>query len=469
MHVGERKQEVSKTARTAPNEQLRRERLRRGWSREYVARQICLADPKTLGRWERGVSSPSSYFLQRLCALFSMQAQDLGLFCETCSGCAEAGHMPAPTHQHNVALPAMPSVYDQAIPPSPGEAGGLIGRDALLMGIKQRLNAGKQTGLSALHGLPGVGKTALAVALAHDAAIQQHFSDGILWVGLGPQPNVAGQLGRWGTLLGIPPASMTAAMSEEALAAVVHVAIGTRRMLLVIDDAWTIEEALAFKVGGPNCTYLLTTRIPAVALHFANDGAACVQELCDEDGLQLLERFVPDILACEPEAAHTLVQSVGGLPLALMLAGRYLQSQTHCGQPRRLRAGLERLHQPIERLRLTTPQAPLERHTSLPAGAPLSLQAVIEASDWLLDDAARQTLYALSVFPAKPHSFSEEAALAMSAAPLEKIDELVDAGLLQTAGPGRYTLHQAIADYASSKRSGEIMTFCTSSSYTYSL
>ncbi len=469
MHVGERKQEVSKTARTTPKEQLKRERLRRGWSREYVARQICLADPKTLGRWERGVSSPSSYFLQRLCALFSMQAQDLGLFCETCAGYAEAAHMPAPTYQRNTALSAMTPVYDQAIPPALEETGGLLGRDTLLSGLTQRLNAGKHTTLSALHGLPGVGKTALAAALAHDATIQQHFSDGILWVGLGPQPNVAGQLGRWGTLLGIPPASMAAAMSEEALATVVHAAIGTRHMLLVIDDAWTSEEALAFKVGGPNCAYLLTTRIPAVALHFANDGATCVQELCDEDGLQLLERFVPGILTCEPEAARTLVQSVGGLPLALTLAGRYLQSQTHCGQPRRLRAGLERLHHPIERLRLTAPQAPLERHTSLPAGAPLSLQAVIEASDWLLDDAARQTLYALSVFPAKPHSFAEEAALAVSATSLEKIDELVDAGLLQTAEPGRYTLHQTIADYASSKRCGETMAFCASSSYTYSL
>src|SRR6266849_3770994 len=63
-----------------PNEQLRRERQRRGWSRQYVAEQIGVADPKTIGRWERGVAFPSSYFLQRLCSLFGMLAQDLGLF-----------------------------------------------------------------------------------------------------------------------------------------------------------------------------------------------------------------------------------------------------------------------------------------------------------------------------------------------------------------------------------------------------
>ena len=63
-----------------PNEQLRLERQRRGWSRQYVAEQIGVADPKTIGRWERGVAFPSAYFLQRLCTLYGMLAQDLGLF-----------------------------------------------------------------------------------------------------------------------------------------------------------------------------------------------------------------------------------------------------------------------------------------------------------------------------------------------------------------------------------------------------
>src|SRR5260370_35676361 len=40
------------------NDQLKRERQRRGWSREYVAEQIGIADPKTIGRWERGVAFP---------------------------------------------------------------------------------------------------------------------------------------------------------------------------------------------------------------------------------------------------------------------------------------------------------------------------------------------------------------------------------------------------------------------------
>jgi tetratricopeptide (TPR) repeat protein len=61
---------------------------------------------------------------------------------------------------------------------------------------------------------------------------------------------------------------------------------------------------------------------------------------------------------------------------------------------------------------------------------------------------AHAALCDLAIFPPKPHSFSEEAALAVSAAPVETLDELWDAGLLASGGSERYTLHQTIADYA---------------------
>ncbi len=70
---------MNKTASVVPNERLRQERQRRGWSRAYVAEQIGVADPKTVGRWERGWCSPSSYFLHKLCTLFNLLPQDLGL------------------------------------------------------------------------------------------------------------------------------------------------------------------------------------------------------------------------------------------------------------------------------------------------------------------------------------------------------------------------------------------------------
>jgi transcriptional regulator with XRE-family HTH domain len=49
---------VRKVTGILTHDQLKRERQRRGWSREYVAEQIGIADPKTIGRWERGVAFP---------------------------------------------------------------------------------------------------------------------------------------------------------------------------------------------------------------------------------------------------------------------------------------------------------------------------------------------------------------------------------------------------------------------------
>ncbi|HEX6477383.1 MAG TPA: tetratricopeptide repeat protein, partial [Ktedonobacteraceae bacterium] len=117
-------------------------------------------------------------------------------------------------------------------------------------------------------------------------------------------------------------------------------------------------------------------------------------------------------------------------------------------QPRRLHAAMERLQRAEERLRLSEPQAWLERSPSLPTGMSVSLEAMITVSEQQLDEQARLALRSLAVFPAKPNTFSEEAALAVCQVPSETLDILNDAGLLQSSGPGRYTLHQTIADYA---------------------
>lgn len=440
---------MSNVARMLPNDQLRRERLRRGWSREYVAGQIGIADAKTIGRWERGVVFPSAYFLQKLCALFGMLAEDLGLYQDE----DEAASMPRklPTNQ-KPACSSSSFLHDPALPSPLAEVGGLVGRDEVLDLLKQRLATGKNPIALALTGLPGVGKTTLAIELAYVCDIRRKCGDGVLWIELGPRPDVPGLLRRLGMLLGCPAVEMANSTNAETRARAIRSAIGERRMLLVIDDAWKSEEALAFKVGGPFCTYLLTTRIPSVAFHFANANALTVRELSDDDGLRLLADFTPEFVSSEPVAARAVVQSVGGLPLALTLMGKYLQSEAYTGQPRRLRAALARLRHAEERLRLSIPQAPLERHTGLPEGTPLSLEAVLGMSYWQLGEAAQHALARLSTFPVKPQSFSEQEALAVCAAPVETLDTLVDTGLLESAGPGRYTLHRTIADYAGAQR-----------------
>lgn len=425
---------VKKAAQATPNYLLRRARQERGWSQQEVAERIGAPQSFLVTRWERGTALPSAHYRQMLCELFGKSAIELGLI-----QVEPVASMP---------LNPLAPIFDPAIPLPLAKTHALIGRDALLIQLKQNLCNHENVALTALNGIPGVGKTALAVALANDPDVQEYFRDGILWVGLGPEPNVIGLLSLWGKLLGMAEHEMTSLRSGDDWAVALHALIGKRQMLLIIDDAWTIEDALTFKTGGLSCTHLLTTRQPAVATRFAGEQAVQIQELDRENGFLLLSRLAPSVIKAGPEEAWALVQAVGGLPLALTLMGNYLSVEARHQQRRRIRGALIRLQQAEERLRLEQPQAGLEHHSSLMGATPLSLQAVIGISANYLDDAARHALRILSLFPAKPNTFSEDAALAVCNCPVEVLDALVDAGLIECVGPDRYTLHQTISNYA---------------------
>lgn len=433
-----------------PNQQLRHERELRGWSQARVAEALG-TNAATVSRWECGYAFPVPHFREKLCELFARNAEELGLLQEE-SASEYAYHdlnFPIAVNSSGHALmPAAPqALLDPAMPSLPAEVARLSGRDALLYQLKQRLASGGGSALAALGGVPGVGKTALALSLAHDQDIRRYFRDGILWVGLGPRPQVLRHLKRWGSLLGIASSEHPAWSNCAAWAEAIRATIGPRRMLLVIDDAWRCEEALAFKIGGANCGYIVTTRFPQIALHCAAGSAVFVQELSEDDGIALLAQSVPEIVASEPRTAQALVRLVGGLPLALTLMGRYLRYHAHTQQPRRVRAAIDRLLDTEVRLQLSEPQPLLGLHTSLPQGLPISLQAVIGASEQYIDEQAQEALRALAVFPAKPSSFSEEAALAVCDLPVETFDQLYDAGLLESRGAGRYMLSRTVADY----------------------
>ena len=72
-----------------PNERLRYQRHLRGWTLREVADKLydlCASEEQresgmsadTVGRWELGVSKPSLFYQQKLCALFGQSAEELG-------------------------------------------------------------------------------------------------------------------------------------------------------------------------------------------------------------------------------------------------------------------------------------------------------------------------------------------------------------------------------------------------------
>ena len=200
------------------------------------------------------------------------------------------------------------------------------------MQVKQRLLAGNNVALRAEDGLPGIGKTALAAVLAMDQQVRDHFCDGILWAGLGPRPNVLEHLARWGMLLGVMPSQVENISSREAWGQALRAAIGSRRLLLIISDACTVEDALSFQVGGMACAHVVTTCLSEVALAFDQKGGITIPLLEETERIDLLSHFVPELVEQDPQGAHALVEVVGGLPLTLTLMGSYLASQALSAQ-----------------------------------------------------------------------------------------------------------------------------------------
>jgi transcriptional regulator with XRE-family HTH domain/Tfp pilus assembly protein PilF len=423
-----------KATQGRPNPLLRRARLEQGWSQQEVANRVGASQAHTVARWENGSAFPGPAYRKRLCDLFAQTPQQLGLIRQSL---AEV----QPTNREA-------ALQDPAIPLQALPLQRLVGRDRVLTKLREQLCGTGAVKRFAIEGLPGVGKTTLVAELALSPEVRAAFPEGVLWAGLGPQPKRQDHLRHWCSLLGITEAGQDAQREHERLAQALRQALWKRKMFLVLDDAWHIEDARACMVGGPDCTYLLTTRIPEVAVSFAGEKRLHLEELTQEESLSLLAQIAPMAHKMEPDQLAALAQKVGGLPLALTLMGNYLLLQARHQQQRRIRAALLQLQQAEARLRLEQPQVGFRRDPRLPEGTPLSLQAMIDLSGASLQEAERLALASLAILPAKPASFSEEAALAVMGESTKVLDRLVAVGLLEYRGANRYSLHQTIATYA---------------------
>src|SRR5258706_10807678 len=176
--------------RGAANQHLREERILRGWSQQYVAEQIG-ADSYYLSRWEHGKMMPSPYYREKLCALFDKNAKELGFLPQEAA--QEHDTLGASS---SAAAREVPITHDPSIPPLPGAMHRLVGREELLRTLKGRLCVDSPSVVTALNGLPSVGKTAPATAFAHGEEVRGHFQDGILWASLGKGGHTAGILSR---------------------------------------------------------------------------------------------------------------------------------------------------------------------------------------------------------------------------------------------------------------------------------
>jgi tetratricopeptide (TPR) repeat protein len=338
-----------------------------------------------------------------------------------------------------------------------------VGREQTLALVRQTLSQRERNRLFGLYGLPGIGKTALALAIAYDPDIRQLFDNGVIWVDLGRKPDLLALLGTIGARLGINPSDLSALTTVRSRRQRLHEALAARPALVIIDDAWRLDDAVAFKIGNEQSAHLVTTRHLHIALDFAESQSRveAVHELGQKESIELLTRYVPQLVRDLAAKSEALAVAVGRLPLALIIIGSYLRRETFAGQQSRLRKALDRLADAEGMLHVQGVAADGIGQGETDA-IPKSLWEVIGLSYDVLDPVAQRLLRSLSVFPAKPNSFSESAACAVSQTDAEAINTLVDCGLLEwsmvdpsDADQDRYTVHQTIDSYARARQGDE--------------
>ena len=222
---------------------------------------------------------------------------------------------------------------DQAVALAPGPAGPLHAVPALpagylerseLSGLRAALLGAGAVGLTGdvhalgMYGQGGIGKTVLAAAAARDPVIGAHFPDGVFWVTVGEQPDLAGlQAGLLSRLGAAGPAPRSAAEGAGLL----RQALAGRQVLLVVDDVWSAAAAQAFRVTGPRGRVLYTTRDPAV---LAAVGAVAEQVgvLSPAAARQLLARIAGLPEDALPPEADRMLAATGRVALAVALVGR---------------------------------------------------------------------------------------------------------------------------------------------------
>lgn len=176
--------------------------------------------------------------------------------------------------------------------------------------------------MDALHGMGGIGKSVMARALCDDPELQAVFADGILWVTLGQTPDLIPCLRDWIGALG---GSITeTAPTVERLKAILGDLLRERACLLIVDDVWQRTDVETFRVGGPKCRLLFTTRHASIA----RDLAAAVHRvplMTPPEAVVLLVEWSGNRLhQAAPTLKDTIVRRLGYLPLAIKLAGAQL-------------------------------------------------------------------------------------------------------------------------------------------------
>jgi DNA-binding SARP family transcriptional activator/tetratricopeptide (TPR) repeat protein len=237
-------------------------------------------------------------------------------------------------HQILTADPALtPAPARAAVPAQlPADLADFTGRDKLVAQLTDALTVEGDDDrqgvvVSAVAGGGGVGKTSLAVHVAH--RIRDRFPDGQLYADLGgtDQRPVTPEdvLARFLRGLGIDPATVPPDPDERAAA--YRSVLSDRRVLIVLDNARDAAQVRPLLPGTASCRVVVTSRVRLLGL--SGTDLVDLDVLGDAEARELFGRIVgPERVAAEPAATGDVIRACAGLPLAIRIAAHRLVGRT---------------------------------------------------------------------------------------------------------------------------------------------
>jgi hypothetical protein len=344
----------------------------------------------------------------------------------------------SPRRAHGIrTLPGIPAPPTSPVPAQlPAPVSSFVGRRSELEQLDRAVHSG--VGVTVVVGMPGVGKTTLAVQWAHQ--IRNEYPDGQLFASLhgtnaGMEPaDPAAVLTSFLQALGVSPERIPPYLTEKA--ALYRTLLADKRTLIVLDSAAAADQVEPLLPGSVGSRVIVTSRRRLGGLLARHDAVSVpLDVLNDHEAAELFAHTVGRTGSDEadPDAVAQVVRLCGGLPLAVRLLAARLAARPALS----LRDVVAELTDARRRLDLLAVD-----DTSVTRTLMLSLRTV--------PDRAARLLRLLALHPGPDIDVAAAAALTGTdaAAAQTDLDALAESNLLSEVEPGRYRCHDLVRDFA---------------------